>query len=102
MGRSAPRGFADDCPPQGGWELGWDAMANTGERRTNVGSTNKPKRLTGLDQKVGGQEEGLPHHLPPMSCHRRSGGAERIHGTRTAREKPVPLPPGQASRKASR
>jgi len=35
-------------------------MANSGELPINVVRTSKPKALTGLNQKVSGQELGLP------------------------------------------
>ena len=66
-------------------------MANTCELLINVVRTNKPKGLTGLDQKVRGQVEVFPHHLPQMSRHRRTGRAYLIHGTRAERGKPVSL-----------
>jgi hypothetical protein len=67
-----------DCQPYGGREQGWDDMANGSEPLINVVRTNKPKGLTGLDQKVRGQEEVLPHCLPQMERHRRTGGASII------------------------
>ncbi len=70
-----PRGDAHDCQPQGGRELGWDDMANRCEPLLNVVRSNKPKGLRGLDQKVRGQVEALPHCLPQMTSHRRTGGA---------------------------
>ena len=76
-------------------------MANTCEPLVNVVRTNKPKGLSGLDQKVGGQEEVLPHGLPQMERHRRTGGASIIHGTCTERGKPISLPQGKARRKVS-
>jgi hypothetical protein len=75
-------------------------MANTCEPLINVVRTNKPKGLTGLDQKVRGQAEVFPHCLPQMPGHRRTGGAYLIHGTCTERGKPVSLPEGKARRKA--
>lgn len=69
------REIVHDCQPQGGRELGWDDMANTCEPLINVVRSNKPKGLRGLDQKVGGQVEALPHRLPQMSRHRRTSGA---------------------------
>jgi hypothetical protein len=50
-------------------------MANPCESLINVVRSNKPKRLTGLDQQVRGQEKMLSHHLPQMARHRRIGGA---------------------------
>ena len=77
-------------------------MAHRCEPLIHVVRTNKPKRLKGLDQKGGGQVEAFPLRLPQMSRHRRTGGASRIYGTRAERGTPVSLPPGKASRKASR
>ncbi len=70
-----PRGDVHDCQPQGGRERGWDDMANTCEPLLNVVRSNKPKGLKGLDQKVCGQVEAVPHCLPQMLRHRRTGGA---------------------------
>ncbi len=70
-----PRGVTYDCQPQGGRERGWDDMANRCEPLINVVRSNKPKGLRGLDQKVSGQAEVLPHRLPQMARHRRTGGA---------------------------
>jgi len=80
-----------DCEPHGGREQGWDDMANARELPINVVRTNKPKGLTGLAQKGGGQVETLPYRLPQMSRHRRTGRAYLIHGTRVERGKPVLL-----------
>jgi hypothetical protein len=54
-------------------------MANASELLINVVRTNKPKGLQGLAQKGGGQVETLPHRLPQMSRHRRTGRASLIH-----------------------
>ncbi len=41
------------CPPvPGRQELGWSGKVNRSERLINVVTANKPKALTGLDQKV--------------------------------------------------
>ena len=66
-------------------------MANTSELPINVVRSNKPKGLPGLAQKGGGQVETLPHRLPQMLRHRRTGRAYLIHGTRAERGKPVSL-----------
>jgi hypothetical protein len=55
-------------------------MANICEPLINVVRTNKPKGLTGLDQKVGGQVETIPYRFPQMLRHRRRGGAYLIQG----------------------
>ena len=77
-------------------------MANRSESLLNVVRSNKPKGLRGLDQKVSDQVEVVLHRLPQMSRHRRTGEAYLIHGTRAERGKPVSLPSGKVSRKASR
>lgn len=41
-----------DCQHQGGWGLGLNGMVNTCESLLSVVTENKPKMLTGLDQKV--------------------------------------------------
>jgi hypothetical protein len=68
-------------------------MANGSERLINVVRTNKPKGLTGLAQKGGGQAETLPHRLPQMARHRRTGSASLIQwcscGTWSARLSPA-------------
>jgi hypothetical protein len=53
-------------------------MANASELPINVVRANKPKGLTGLTQKGGGQVETLPHRLPQMTRHRRTGRAYLI------------------------
>jgi hypothetical protein len=53
-------------------------MANGSELLINVVRTNKPKGLTGLAQKGGGQVEMFLHRLPQMSRHRRTGRAYLI------------------------
>ena len=50
-------------------------MAHRGEPLRNVVRTNTPKGLKGLDHKGRGQVEAVPHCLPQMSSHRRTGGA---------------------------
>jgi hypothetical protein len=48
-------------------------MGNTCESLINVVNENKPKMLTGLDQKVRGQVQVLLIHLTRMTGHRRRG-----------------------------
>lgn len=43
-----------NCKHQGSWALGLDGMANISELLINVVNTNKPKVLSGLNQKVQG------------------------------------------------
>ena len=59
--------------------LGSDSMANTREPLLTVVTTNKPKMLTGLNQKVRGQEQGSPA-CPSRrhQHHRRISGAYPI------------------------
>jgi hypothetical protein len=53
-------------------------MANASELLLNVVRSNKPKGLTGLTQKGGGQVEMVLHRLPQMTRHRRTGRAYLI------------------------
>jgi len=46
---------------------------NTCESLINVVTENKPKMLTGLDQKVRGQVQVFLTHLTQMMRHRRRG-----------------------------
>jgi hypothetical protein len=77
-------------------------MANASALLLNVLRSNKPKGLTGLAHKGGGQVETLPHRLPQMLRHRRTGSASLIQGTRAERGKPVALlsPEREESREA--
>jgi len=50
-------------------------MVNSGEPLINAVMYSKPKRLTGLDQKVGGQGQGVLTPLAQTLHHRRRGGA---------------------------
>jgi len=47
-----------DCQHQGGWEQGWGGMVNICEPLLNVVTRNKPKMLTGLNQKGKGSGTG--------------------------------------------
>jgi len=92
-----------DCEPHGGRELGWDDMANGSELLINVVRTNKPKGLTGLAQK---RDVARWRRSRIVSRRCRATG-EQVEpnsstGTRAERGKPVSLPPGKVSRKASR
>lgn len=62
-----------DCQRQGGRELELDGMVNISESLINVVIGNKPKVLTGLNQKVRGQVQVVLDRLPQMLCHRRRG-----------------------------
>ena len=55
--------------------LEFDGMANGSELLINVVKANKPKMLTGLNQKVGGRCRGFWTSLPQTNGHRRTGGA---------------------------
>jgi len=48
-----------DCQHQGGQELGVNGMVNVSKLPINVVNANKPKMLTGLNQKVSGQVQRL-------------------------------------------
>ena len=63
-----------DCQHQGGRELELDGMVNIGEPSINVVIGNKPKVLTGLDQKVRGQAQVFLDRLPQILRHRRRDG----------------------------
>ena len=63
-------------------------MAHRGAPLRHVVSTTTPQGLSGVDHKVCGQEEALPHGPPQRAGHRRTGGASLIHGTCTERGKP--------------
>ena len=77
-------------------------MVNPGEALLKAVMFGKPKMLTGLNQKVSGQVQGLQRSpaadvAPPAQ--RRDltrSGIDTEHG------KPVALPVGKANRKASR
>ena len=51
-----------------------DGRANPGELLINVVRTDKPKTLTGWNQKVSGQVPGIPLPRPSLSSHRRMSG----------------------------
>lgn len=61
----SPQGERQNCevktclPVLGRQERGWSGKVNRSERLINVGIANKPKALTGLDQKVGSKDAGL-------------------------------------------
>jgi len=74
-------------------------LVNPGEAVINVVSNNKPKRLTGPDQKVRGQVQGLNDPLAQMSDHRRRAATFPSLATAAQRGKPVVLPQGTAARK---
>jgi len=48
-------------------------MVNKRESLINVVNPNKPKMLTGLDQKVSGQAQMFPTHLAQLWHHRQIG-----------------------------
>jgi len=49
-------------------------MVNIGESLINVVTENKPRMLTGLDQKVNGQAQVFFAHLSQLLHHRQIGG----------------------------
>ena len=69
--QSASRG--GDCQQQGGRELGTRGMVNSGEVLLKTVMFDKPKLLTGLNQKVRGQVWGLSPSPPRMMRHRPTG-----------------------------
>ena len=79
-----------------------DGRANSGELPINVVRTSKPKALTGLNQKVSGQVQGLQRSpvaddAPPAKRH--GPTPEDQPGERS---NSVALPPGTANRKGCR
>ncbi len=74
--------------------LGLNSMVNESELLINVVKANKPKMLTGLDQKVSGQVQGYPVSLvadeePPANRQ------DLTHsGTHVKRGKPAIFPIG--------
>jgi hypothetical protein len=77
-------------------------MANQSEPLINVVRSQQAKGAERLEPKGAWPVAVFPHHCPQIERHRRTGGAYLIHGTRAERGKPVSLPLGKASRKASR
>ncbi len=77
-------------------------MVNESELLINVVIADKPKMLTGLNQKVSGQVNRLQVPVPKMLA----PPAKRQHlsysGINAERGKPVTFPSGKANRKASR
>ena len=55
----------------GAWQC---VVGSTQVNRCSAVTWNKPKVLTGLDQKVSGQVRVLRTHPAQMSSHRRTGG----------------------------
>ena len=94
-----------DCQQQGGRGPGASARVNSGEVPFKAVMFNKPERthklLTGLNQKVRGQEQGLQRSpaaddAPPAQRHDPTrSGVVTEHG------KPVARPFGKVSRKVS-
>ena len=60
-------------PVPGRRELGSGSTVNTSESLINVVKSNKPKVLTGLNQKVCGRVQELPSFLSQVKVHRRRG-----------------------------
>jgi hypothetical protein len=78
-------------------------MANLGERSVNIVTENKPKVLQGLSQKGTGAGTRTPRFL--VMGNNATGGQSAplpFVVTETEPGNPVRLPPGKASRKASR
>lgn len=91
-----------DCEHRRGRELGFDGRANAGEPLLHAVRCNKPKVLTGLDQKGGGRVRGLSSPLPQTSVPPADRRGPPHRGTDAERGTPVPLPRGKARREASR
>ena len=80
---------------------GWDDRANRREPLLNVVRSQQAKGAERLEPKGTWPVAMFLHHCPQMERHRRTGGAYLIQGTRAERGKPVSLPAGKVSRKAS-
>ena len=80
-----------------------DGMANPGERSINIVTENKPKVLAGLSQKGTVAGTRSPRFLV-MGIYATGGQSAPtpFAVTETEHGNPVRLPPGKASRKASR
>ena len=76
-------------------------MVNLGEAVLNDVTTNKPKMLLGLNQKVGGQVQGLQSSLAQMTHHRRRAATLPTQAHRRNVVSPSPSPQGKATRKSS-
>jgi hypothetical protein len=87
-------------------DAGSDGMVSECELPINVVTRRKPKVLCrkaeGLDQKVRGPEQGLKGALPQTSRPPAERQGLNHLGACAERVKPVVLPQGKASRKASR
>jgi hypothetical protein len=81
-----------DCQHQGGRELGLNGMVNKCELPLNVVTTNKPKMLTGLNQKVRGRVSVLQNHRPQMQAPPAERQDLTHSGIPAERGKPVSLP----------
>jgi hypothetical protein len=78
-------------------------MVNSSEVPINAVSNDKPKMLTGLDQKVRGQAQVLLTHLTQMLSHRRRGTTSPTRAlTRNVVSPSFSLKGFSSSRKASR
>ena len=77
-------------------------MANASEPLINAVTDNKPKMLTGLNQKVRGWCRGSRASLPQTGQPPADRRGLTHRGTHAERGKPVVSPQGKASRKASR
>jgi hypothetical protein len=79
-----------------------NGMVNKCELPLNVVTTNKPKMLTGLNQKVRGRVSVLQNHRPQMQVPPAERQDLTYLGIPAERGKPVSLPWGKANRKVSR
>ena len=91
-----------DSQHQGGRELGVHGMVNRSEGRINVVMLDKRKMLIRLTQKGRDQEPVVKRHRSQMPNPRRRSPTYPVQVHRRKRGKPVALPEGKASRKASR
>ena len=71
-------------------------MVNSGEVLIKAVNRGKPKMLTGLDQKVRGQVQGLQVPLSRMAHHRSRGTTLPRNDREGERSNPVASPRGKA------
>jgi hypothetical protein len=76
-------------------------MGNTCESPINVVKRNKPKMLTGLDQKVCGQVQAMPAHLTRTFAPPAERRTLTHFGTNAERGKPVVLSSKLSARKGA-
>jgi hypothetical protein len=87
----SPQGERQNCeamtclPVLSGQELGWSGKVNRGERLINVVITNKPKALTGLNQKVRSEDVGYAYPRRDQEAVGEQGGPTPLRHTNGTR-----------------